>query len=556
MQMAGSVQRKKKTFIIAVLVGATVSCSIPRPSVETNGPAAVSFAQSEDEANVAIAPSGARQDAGTLKMPDPEDPIEVTVEDAILLSIEHNLSLTVERLNPFISRTFEDQERAVFDPNLTGVFSYFNEKGPLGDIAASEDPDYEDSRTDFDFAASQFFPTGTTLSAELSNIRTWSDLYSDRYASRVGLSVTQALLRGRGLDVNLANLRQAGLDTRFSQYELRGFIETLVAEVEKTYWDYALSQRQIQIVEASLEVAEQQLRETKEIIAVGRMAESELAAAQSEIALRRQNLIDARSLMATTRLRLLRLLNPPSRDLWKQELLLLNQPAVPQIELDDVASHAEVALRMRPDLNQARLGILRNELEIVKTKNGLLPKLDLFINLGKTGYSESFGGSVSDISKDGYDFLAGVRFQYPPRNRDARARQERALLGREQAAEALGNLSQLVQLDVRSAYIETIRAKEQIFATAATRQFQEESLRIETEKFRVGRSTSLLVAQAQRDLVSSQISEIRAVVNYLKALVELHRLEGSLLERRGIAAPGREPVDLAAHHQSLPVSAQ
>jgi len=151
---------------------------------------------------------------------------------------------------------------------------------------------------------------------------------------------------------------------------------------------------------------------------------------------------------------------------------------------------------------------------------------------------------VSDISKDGYDLLAGVRFEYPPRNRDARARRERADVRREQAAEALENLAQLVQLDVRSAYIETNRAKEQIYATAATRQFQEESLRIETEKFRVGRSTNLLVAQAQRDLLSSQISEIRAVVTYLKALVDLHRLEGSLLERRGIVAPGRESVSL------------
>ncbi|UCF84085.1 MAG: TolC family protein, partial [Desulfobacteraceae bacterium] len=86
--------------------------------------------------------------------------------------------------------------------------------------------------------------------------------------------------------------------------------------------------------------------------------------------------------------------------------------------------------------------------------------------------------------------------------------------------------------------------REQIYPTTAKRQFQEEKLRVETEKFRVGRSTNFLVAQAQRDLVSSQISEIQAVVKYLKSLVELHRLEGSLLERRGILAPGREPADL------------
>ena len=34
--------------------------------------------------------------------------------------------------------------------------------------------------------------------------------------------------------------------------------------------------------------------------------------------------------------------------------------------------------------------------------------------------------------------------------------------------------------------------------------------------------------------MASQIGEIEAVTNYLKALVELYRLEGSLLQRRGL----------------------
>ena len=51
-----------------------------------------------------------------------------------------------------------------------------------------------------------------------------------------------------------------------------------------------------------------------------------------------------------------------------------------------------------------------------------------------------------------------------------------------------------------------------------------------------------VVAQAQRDLLSAQINEIQAVVGYLKALVELRRLEGSLLLYRGIVSPGKTPV--------------
>jgi outer membrane protein len=260
------------------------------------------------------------------------------------------------------------------------------------------------------------------------------------------------------------------------------------------------------------------------------------------VALRKEDLINARSNLEKIRLNLLRLLNPPSENLWTREVVLTNEPAVPDVKLDDVEKHVEVALRMRSDLNQARLSVKRGDLELVKTKNGLLPRLDLFITLGKTGYAQSFHGSLENFNSGSYNYSAGLTLEYPLRNRSAEARHRQAMLSREQAQEALTNLEQLVQVDVRSAYIEVNRAKEQVTATAATRKLQEETLRTETEKFRVGRSTTFLVAQAQRDLVASQVAEIQAIVSHIKSLIELFRVEGSLLERRGIAAPGSEPA--------------
>ena len=46
---------------------------------------------------------------------------------------------------------------------------------------------------------------------------------------------------------------------------------------------------------------------------------------------------------------------------------------------------------------------------------------------------------------------------------------------------------------------------------------------------------------------------IRSVAAYLKAIVNTFRLEGSLLERRGVICPGREPVELGSR---LPVRAK
>jgi len=477
----------------------------------------------------------------------PPGPLKITITEAILLCLENNRSLVVQRLNPTIQQTAEEQERAVFDPAINAEASAGRVKGERLARSGSQTEDFDTNAAEGIISLEQYFPTGTTVALEASSQMDDSSLYDSKfYDSRLGMTVTQALLRGFGTDVNLARLRQARLDTRMSEYELRGFTESLVAEVERTYWDFALARRQIEIVEESLKVSRQQLNETKELIDVGRLAKAELPAVQAEVAAQEQALIEARANKESIRLRMLRLLNPAGPGIWQRELDLIHQPTLPEIKLEDVELHVAVSKRMRPILNEARLEILRGDLELVKTQNGLLPLMDLFITLGKSGYADSFGESVSNIKKDNYDALAGVQFNYPVFNRDAKALHRRAQLTAEQTQKSLENLSQLVEVDVRTAYIEVNRTKQQIAASSATRMFNEEKLRTETEKLRVGKSTSFLVAQAQRDLLVSRIAEVQALANYLKALIDLYRQDGSLLERRGISAPGREPVKLSS----------
>jgi outer membrane protein TolC len=481
-----------------------------------------------------------------VERPVPPGPLKVTITEAILLSLENNRSLVVQRLNPSIQQTAEDRERAVFDPTTNAEIFGGRVKGERLARSGSDTEDFTTDTVEGVISLEQYFPTGTTVALEAGNEMDDSSLYdSSFYSTRLGMTVTQALLRGYGTDVNLAKLRQARLDTRMSEYELRGFTEFLVAEVERTYWDYALARRQIEIVEESLKVARQQLEETNQLIEVGRLAKAELAAVQAEVAAQEQALIEARANKESIRLQLLRLLNPQGPAIWQREVDLIYQPTLPDIKLEDVELHVAVAMRMRPVLNEARLEILHSDLELIKTRNGLLPLMDLFITLGKSGYADSFGESVNNLKKDSYDALAGVRFEYPIFNRDAEALQRRAVLTREQAQKVLENLAQLVEVDVRTAHIEVNRTKQQIVASTVTRRFDEEKLRTETEKLRVGKSTSFLVAQAQRDLLVSRIAEVRALANYLKALVDLYRQDGSLLERRRISAPGREPVKLS-----------
>ena len=474
-----------------------------------------------------------------------EGPLNIGVQEAILMAMQNNRGLVVQRMNPSIKRTFEDEERAIFEPVLGAEISSIRTLAERLSRAGSSTESSTVDRIMGSAFIDKFFPTGTNLSLQGSTSIVDSSLYTDTFTeTRLGLTVTQALLQGADLRANTASIHQAKVDIWISEYELRGFAELLLEEVESRYWDYTLAQRQIEIYTDSLNLAQKQMAEVQERIKIGKLAETELAAAQAEVALRRENLINARSDLAKERLLLLKLLNPPGKNMWERQLILQDQPVVPSVELDDVEQHVKVALKMRADLNQARMEVQKGDLEIVKTKNGLLPKLDFFLTFGKTGYSDSFNRSVHNIDGDSYDIIAGLLFEYPPINRGARSRHNRAVITRQQAVEAVDNLAQILQVDVRSAYIEVNRTKEQMAATAATRKFQEEKQRAETEKFRVGKSTSLLVAQAQRDLVASQIAEIEAVVNCLKSLVNLHRLEGSLLERRGIFTPAPKTATL------------
>jgi outer membrane protein TolC len=491
-------------------------------------------------------PSTAQVPVPDVSASPPAEPLRVGVERAILLTLENNKALVVQKMNPDLSRTFEEEEQAVFDPVLSSQASQRRSVADRLSRAAGgvDDAVIVDGIAGM-IALDKLFPSGTTVGLDATTSYTDSSLYNDTFVSnRLGVSVTQALLQGRDIRANLARVHQAGIDTQISEYELRGFTEVLVAQVESSFWDYALAQRQIAIYTDSLSLAEQQMAEAQERINIGTLAETELAAAQAEVALRRENLIIARSSLARERLNLLRLLNPSETINWDTDIVLEYQTALPDTPLDSVEQHVQVALQMRPDLNQARLLIRRGALEVVRTRNGMLPVLDAFITFGKTGYAATFVDATRDLDGESYDVEGGLVVELPLGNRAARARHTRAVVSKQQSIKALENLIQLAQVDVRSAHIVATSTHEQIAATAATRNFQEEKLRVETEKFRVGKSTSLLVAQAQRDLVLSQIAEIRAIANYLKALVALYRLEGSLLPRRGLSAPGAEPATL------------
>lgn len=465
--------------------------------------------------------------------------LTLSLQDAVLMGLAQNQNFQVERLKPAISRTVEEVERAAFDPVLSGSVTHARGQDAAGmgtstrGLTSSRlSGDSDSTRTGLSLQQATSLGASVEVNAQEDQLDLNDAADSSARQRSWDLTITQALLRGRGPDVTMARLRQSRLDTEMSLYELQGAAEALVAQIEQAYWEVILAGRRLDIYQQSLAIAKQQVAEAAERIKVGSLAESELAAAEAEAAGRYQQLVAAQGTLAKARLSLLRLVNPGGQVDWQAELAVSEMPELPDMTVGEVASHVALALAKRPDLNQARLMVQRRGLEVTRTKNGLLPKLDLFVSLGGSRYSSSF--AANETAND-TAYAGGLTLELPLANRAAKAQHAAAGWSLEQANAALANMEQLVQVDVRSAHVDVEQAGAQVRAADATCRLREKTSALEQEKFRLGRSTTLLVAQAQRDLLASQIAQAEAVVGVRKAFLDLYRLEGSLLAYRGIA---------------------
>ncbi|MDP0501813.1 MAG: TolC family protein [Verrucomicrobiota bacterium JB022] len=461
----------------------------------------------------------------------------LTVEDAVFLALRHNRNLRVQELEPVIADAFLMTERGIFDPEIFASYQYDEENVSETDRGTGGSYNVVGNDNNAAVGVRQTLPTGTEVEVSVEQGRSVSSRTQEEQSARLGLSVTQSLLRGFGPSVNLAAVRAAELARDASYYELAAFSEALLAEVETTYWEYVLAREEIAIFERSLAVAEQQRDEIQTQIEIGTLPPINAAAIKAEVARRQQDLIDARSRSNQLRLELAQLILPPNSSFNETQIDTRSTPPLQPEPIRDGAERIQLALQSRPDLKEAENLFGQNRLEVLQTRNGLLPRLDLFLDLGKTGYAQSVERSFRRMDDETYDLMAGVEFSMPLGNRAAEGRHLAARAARDQAVESLRNLRQVIQLDVLLALNEVERLRQQIEATAVTVELQRQAVTAEEDRFELGSGTSLQLAQAQRDLLEAEIARVGAIIQYRIALVDLYLAEGTLLERRGVTLP-------------------
>ncbi|MDA7505816.1 TolC family protein, partial [Verrucomicrobia bacterium] len=209
--------------------------------------------------------------------------------------------------------------------------------------------------------------------------------------------------------------------------------------------------------------------------------------------------------------------------------------AVPVVT--DLQDSWHKGLTQRPDLLQSRKGMENQGILVKFRRNQLFPQLDL---VGSIGYAaQSRNGSYSDVfdqltGRDNPVWSVGAELSVPLTRRQERYNFKSAKAQAEQLKLTFKRSEQQIMVDIENAVSLTKINLQRVEATRQEREFSEAALDAEQKKLEVGKSTSFIVLQLQRDLTAARSSEINALAEYNKALSQLSLSEGSVFDRHSI----------------------
>jgi outer membrane protein TolC len=458
--------------------------------------------------------------------------LELSVSDAVRTAIERSPDLAAARLEAEIFEADALEERGLYDPLLSvmvGREEVYGRDLSAGGILF----DYKTDDVIGEALYLQLLPTGQTLEfGALSKVTDASRDGQQLVEAHVGGLLRQPLLRGVSPRANLGRARAAEHEAVAAAWNQRALAEQLALLVEQTCWDLSLARAQSAVLDDGMALARELLEAATERVASGASPHGEIVAAESEIALRAQRHAEVRAEIELAQNLLAGHLGLLDGGQEAPELRITD-PFVPEGVAESADSCVATALQRRPDLEGARELGRRAAVEIHRTRHALLPRVDLWVESSVVGYGADAGEAWDDLDGDHWRFAAGVAIEQPLRDRENRADHRRETARSRQAEALVRAIERRAATEVRAAFALSERARDTATTASVAAKLDEEKLRIEVERFAANRASAFQVARAQRDLVARRLDEARAIADQRKAVAELFRAQGRLLERHG-----------------------
>jgi outer membrane protein len=476
----------------------------------------------------------------------------------------------------------------LYDPVLTQVIGFSDATTPIGNPFTSGTGAVSTVSTAqplFSHAAyyntsyTQNFATGGSLSVAWDNTRsssTAANFFNPYVQSSLTIGFQQQLLAGAGRFVNRRNIiitenNRKIADLAFAQQAITTVTNTITA-----YWELVYARENVNVEKQAVTVSEKLFNDNKKQLEIGTMAPLDVTRAESELATDRQNLIVAQTTELQDELVLKNYISkdPMASNLLDVEIIPTDKPETPAtIETKTFPDAIKEAFQKRPDLQEQYYNLKNAEIDVRATKNALLPTATVglqYSSYGLAGNSFINGTSstiagvpvvdstgvpipgfflpetvtpVTGVNKDGFGtaqsqifhnyfpvYSGQLTVSLPLRNRANQADNIHAQLVERQFEAEVQQTKNSAVLDVRNTIIAVEQGRAQVQAASKARELQQQTFDAEQKKYQLGASTVYNVILTQRDLITAQGTELRALANLAEAKANYERALGRTLE--------------------------
>ena len=427
---------------------------------------------------------------------------ELTLAEAIRLALQNNRTLAGARLRrevqKFSLEVAEDEYR------------------PKASIDASADV-YDDGREMAGVSpqVNLDIPTGGQFTLK------WSKPLAgegDRHG-RWMLGFSQPLLKGAGLDIDMAPLRISRINEKINILSFRDTVVGVVESVIRAYRTVIRANREIQISRDALKRAKEQLEINRMLIRAGRMAKNEIIQTEAEVADRELGLVQSENGLIAANSELVNLLDMEGISRIEPTETLTIKKVQPDLE-----ESMEIALQSRRDYLRALLVLETAKMDLRVAEDDLLWDLTLDAGLDR------------DSSRTGKknDYNVGLQLNIPLWRRPLRFSVARARNALRQAKIDLAESRQAIEIEVQQAAQDVLLGFRQTELARKSRNLAQQKLDVERNKLNEGLTSTFRLTSIEDDLVQAENAELNASLSYLAALTTFDRVLGITLERWGI----------------------
>jgi outer membrane protein TolC len=346
------------------------------------------------------------------------------------------------------------------------------------------------------------------------------------------LKYTQPLLKGAGLDYNLAPIVIARLNTEVSFFQYKDSLQNSVSGVIGAYWNLVFARTDVWARERQVEQGAETLRRAEARFQAGLADVAEVAQAKTALANFKATQIASAANVLNQEAILENILGLPPQG----HVLPTSPPNSIRLPVD-WDSVLRLAEERRPDLIELKLIIEADRQSLLQARNQARPQLDTVLRYKWNGLEGTVASTGMDISsKPGQysEWSVGLNFSVPLGLRSGRAayRKQELILARDRANldQGLHNASHQLALAVRN----LAQYYDQYLAYRDARVAARVNLDRQLESYRRGRTIIINVLQAITDWGNSVSAESQSLAQYNTALATLEQQTGTILETHGI----------------------